>query len=131
MKDYPFTLILLESPHRLLAALGDLENRLGDRQIAIARELTKLHEQIWRGSVQGAIDYFTQNEPRGEFTLVVAGKSPQQDRFWSEKQVMVAIKLGLKLGEAPSTLAKRLAEESHWNRKELYSIIMDIKKNGS
>ena len=127
VKEYPFTLILLESPHRLPAALSDLEVSLGDRQIAVARELTKLHEQIWRGTLHAAHEYFTQHEPRGEFTLVVAGKPPQQDRFWTEEQVMVAVRLGLRLGEAPSTLAKRLAEESNWNRKELYSIILDQK----
>ena len=131
VKDHPYTLILLESPHRLLAALGDMHITLGDRRIAIARELTKLHEQIWRGTLQEAQRYFTSIEPRGEFTLVVAGKPPQQDNFWSEEQVMVAVKLGLKLGEAPSTLAKRLAEESGWNRKELYSIIMENKQNQS
>ena len=131
VKDHPYTLILLESPHRLLAALGDMHITLGDRHIAIARELTKLHEQIWRGTLQEAQRYFTSIEPRGEFTLVVAGKPPQQDNFWSEEQVMVAVKLGLKLGEAPSTLAKRLAEESGWNRKELSSIIMENKQNHS
>jgi len=127
VKEYPFTLILLESPHRLLAALSDLESSLGDRPVAVARELTKLHEQIWRGTLHAAQEYFSQHEPRGEFTLVVAGKPPQQDRFWTEEQVMVAVRLGLRLGEAPSTLAKRLAEESNWNRKELYSIILDQK----
>jgi 16S rRNA (cytidine1402-2'-O)-methyltransferase len=131
VKDQPYTLILLESPHRLLAALGDLESRLGNRHIVVARELTKLHEQIWRGTIQEAREYFTSHEPRGEFTLVVAGKPPQQDHFWSEEQVIVAVKLGLKLGEAPSTLAKRLAEESGWNRKEIYSIIMEYKNNKS
>ena len=131
VKDHPYTLILLESPHRLLAALGDLEITLGDRSIAVARELTKLHEQIWRGTIHRAREYFTSSEPRGEFTLVVAGKPRQQEHFWTEKQVMVAVKLGLKLGEAPSSLAKRLAEESSWNRKELYSIIMDQKQNKS
>jgi 16S rRNA (cytidine1402-2'-O)-methyltransferase len=131
VKDLPYTLILLESPHRLLASLADIETMLGGRRIAVARELTKLYEQIWRGTIHEAREYFTSNEPRGEFTLVVAGSPPQQDHFWSEQQVLVAVKLGLKLGEAPSTLAKRLAEESNWNRKEIYSIIMENKKNES
>ena len=127
VKEYPFTLILLESPHRLLAALSDLESSLGDRPVAVARELTKLHEQIWRGTLHAAREYFSLHEPRGEFTLVVAGRPPQEERFWTEEQVLVAVRLGLRLGEAPSTLAKRLAEESNWNRKELYSIILDQK----
>ena len=117
VKDHPYTLILLESPHRLLSSLVDLESCLGDRLIAVARELTKLHEQIWRGTIHEAHEYFSRNEPRGEFTLVVAGRALQAEHFWSDKQVMVALKLGLRLGEVLPLLAKRLAEESGWNRK--------------
>ncbi|HEX7541668.1 MAG TPA: 16S rRNA (cytidine(1402)-2'-O)-methyltransferase [Anaerolineales bacterium] len=125
------TLIFLESPHRLLAALKDLEFSLGDRQIAVARELTKLHEEIWRGSISAAHAYFSQNEPRGEFTLVVAGTTKSEKQKWTEGKVMIAVKFGLKLGESPSALAKRVADESGWNRKEIYSIIMETKENES
>lgn len=65
------TLVIFESPHRLQATLGDLLAALGERRIAICRELTKLHEEIWRGDVSAAIAHFT--EPRGEFTIVVEG----------------------------------------------------------
>jgi len=51
--DLPYTLVFLETPHRLQDSLEDLESILGDRQIAIARELTKIHEEIWRGTVSG------------------------------------------------------------------------------
>ncbi|HEY5269131.1 MAG TPA: 16S rRNA (cytidine(1402)-2'-O)-methyltransferase [Anaerolineales bacterium] len=122
------TLIFLESPHRLLAALKDLEFSLGDRQMAVARELTKLHEEIWRGSISAAHAHFSQNEPRGEFTLVVAGKTKSKKKQWTENKVMIAVKFGLKLGESPSALAKRVADESGWNRKEIYSIIMETKE---
>jgi len=126
-----YTLIFLEAPHRLLAALKDLELLLGDRQIAIARELTKLHEEIWRGSLSAAQAYFTHNQPRGEFTLVVAGKSNFEKQVWTEDIVRNTIKSGLKLDESPSVLAKRLADESGRNRKEIYSFIMDIKRHES
>jgi 16S rRNA (cytidine1402-2'-O)-methyltransferase len=97
----PYTLIFLETPHRLLDALADLESVLGDRPVAVARELTKLHEEIWRGTVSGAREHFTQNEPRGEFTLVIGGAK----------------------GESPSALAKRLAQESGWERREVYNLL--------
>ena len=126
--NLPFTLIFLESPHRLLAALKDLEFCLGDRQMAVARELTKIHEQIWRGSIAGASAYFSANEPRGEFTLVVAGKIKSDKQKWTEEKVLIAVKLGLKFGEPPSVLAKRVADESGWNRKEIYSTIMGTKE---
>ena len=121
--NLPYTLIFLESPHRLLVALKDLEFCLGDRQIAVARELTKLHEEIWRGSISTAHAYFTQNEPRGEFTLVVAGKTKIELQKWTEGKVTIAINFGLKLGESPSALAKRVARESGWERKEIYKRI--------
>jgi 16S rRNA (cytidine1402-2'-O)-methyltransferase len=119
----PYTLIWLESPHRLLAGLADLESSLGDRQMAVARELTKVHEQIWRGTISAARAYFTVNEPRGEFTLVVAGRKKDEKLKWTEDKVLIAIKSGLKHGESPSTLAKRLAEESGWDRRDIYKRI--------
>jgi 16S rRNA (cytidine1402-2'-O)-methyltransferase len=119
----PYTLIFLETPHRLLAGLADLESGLGDRQMAAARELTKAHEQIWRGTISAARAYFSEHEPRGEFTLVLAGKAKEKKPTWTEEKLMIAIKLGLKLGESPSALAKRVADESGWERREVYKRI--------
>jgi len=119
----PCTLIFLEAPHRLLDSLADLEAVLGDRQIAIARELTKLHEEIWRGTITGAREYFARHEPRGEFTLVIEGRLGSEDQGrWSEAQLAAAIRAGLEAGEAPSALAKRLAGESGWPRREIYRL---------
>ncbi|MEA1958141.1 MAG: 16S rRNA (cytidine(1402)-2'-O)-methyltransferase [Chloroflexota bacterium] len=70
--DQPRTLVMFESPHRIRAALRDVLKVLGDRRIAVCREMTKLYEEVFRGTVTGAIDYFA--EPRGEFTLVIEGK---------------------------------------------------------
>ncbi len=126
--NFPYTLIFLEAPHRLLEALTDLEASLGDRQIAIARELTKVHEEIWRGTIRQAREHFAQNPPRGEFTLVIAGQKSSSPGRWSEEKVLIAIKFGLKFGESPSALAKRLAQESGWSRKEIYSLITEIQK---
>jgi 16S rRNA (cytidine1402-2'-O)-methyltransferase len=65
------TIVVLEAPHRLLSSLRDVEQILGDRKIAVCRELTKVHEEVFRGDVSQAIAYFSQ--PRGEFTLVIQG----------------------------------------------------------
>jgi 16S rRNA (cytidine1402-2'-O)-methyltransferase len=71
------TLVLFEAPHRLLATLGDVLATLGDRPIAVCRELTKLFEETFRGTVSQAIEHFA--EPRGEFVLVIdAGAPPTQ-----------------------------------------------------
>jgi 16S rRNA (cytidine1402-2'-O)-methyltransferase len=128
VENMSYTLIFLESPHRLVDSLKDLEFSLGDRKIAVARELTKIHEEIWRGTIAGAREYFTQNEPRGEFTLVVEGQKTKAERRWPEDRVMIAIKTGLKLGESPSALAKRVAQESGWERKEIYQHIISLQE---
>jgi 16S rRNA (cytidine1402-2'-O)-methyltransferase len=128
VENLPYTLIFLESPHRLLSALKDLQAMLGDRLIAIARELTKLHEEIWRGCISAASEYFSRNEPRGEFTLVVAGKTKSEKQPWTQDKVMIALKVGLKLGESPSSLAKRVAQESGWGKKELYKWITSLQE---
>ena len=72
----PLTLVIFEAPHRIGFALNDLLAVLGDRDIAVCRELTKLHQEVWRGPISGAIEYFA--EPRGEFTLVVQGATADQ-----------------------------------------------------
>jgi 16S rRNA (cytidine1402-2'-O)-methyltransferase len=121
-----YTIIFLEAPHRLLAALADLEACLGDRPIAIARELTKMHEEIWRGSLSQGRTYFTENEPRGEFTLIVAGHSAEEKITWTEDKLVSAIKQGLEAGESPSGLASRLAAASGWPRRDIYKMTINF-----
>ena len=67
------TIVAFETPHRLNEALEDIEEILGNRRISVCRELTKVHEEIFRGRVSQAREYFV--EPRGEFTLVIEGKT--------------------------------------------------------
>jgi 16S rRNA (cytidine1402-2'-O)-methyltransferase len=67
----PSTLVIFEAPHRVQATLQDLLAALGDREMAVCRELTKLHEEVFRGTVSQAVERFT--SPRGEFVLIVAG----------------------------------------------------------
>jgi 16S rRNA (cytidine1402-2'-O)-methyltransferase len=119
----PFTLVFLEAPHRLLEALRDLQSVLGDRSCAVARELTKLHEEIFRGRLSEAQQRFTQQEPRGEITLVVAGCDPATKPNWSEEQVQAALRAGLEAGEAPSALARQVAQVSGWDRRKIYKLI--------
>lgn len=73
LAEEPRTIVAFESPHRLRQSMADLLATLGSRKIAVSRELTKLHEEIYRGTVSQALEYF--QEPRGEFTLVIEGAS--------------------------------------------------------
>jgi 16S rRNA (cytidine1402-2'-O)-methyltransferase len=78
--DEPRTIVAFETPHRLREALSDIEESLGNRRISVCRELTKVHEEIFRGRVSQAREHFA--EPRGEFTLVIEGKT----RAWLKFQ---------------------------------------------
>jgi 16S rRNA (cytidine1402-2'-O)-methyltransferase len=111
------TIVVLETPHRLLAALNDILQVLGDRRIAVCRELTKVHEEVFRGRVSQAIDHFV--EPRGEFTLVIEGKKePERPQLTEaiEKQLQQMRQSGM---GAKQAIAK-VAEETGLSRKELY-----------
>jgi len=78
--DEPRTIVAFETRHRLREALRDIEEILGDRRLAVCRELTKVHEEIFRGRVSQAREHFA--EPRGEFSLVIEGKT----RAWLKSQ---------------------------------------------
>ncbi len=129
--ELPYTLIFLETPHRLAAALADLATVLGaERPIAVARELTKQHEEILRGTIGEMVAHFAENEPRGEFTLVVGG-APAESKTWSAEQVETAIAEGLKAGESPSSLARRIAAQSGWRRNRVYEKILQSQSSNS
>jgi 16S rRNA (cytidine1402-2'-O)-methyltransferase len=75
LKEETRTIILYEAPHRLLACLKDIESILGEeRQLAIARELTKVYEEVKRGSVTELYEYYSLNPPRGEISIIIEGK---------------------------------------------------------
>ncbi|OGO29907.1 MAG: 16S rRNA (cytidine(1402)-2'-O)-methyltransferase [Chloroflexi bacterium RBG_16_56_11] len=121
----PGTIIALEAPHRLAASLEDILVTLGDRRIAVCRELTKLHEEVFRGTVSEAMKHFTR--PRGEFTLViegrVAGTKPQMtDNV--EKQLHKMYLASVTAREAITLMA----EKTGLSRKELYQAWLRLDK---
>lgn len=120
----PHTLVCLETPQRLLAALEDCLAVLGDRPLAAARELTKLHEEVYRGSVSRAQAHFSAQAPRGEFTLVIAGADPQAPECWDESRVRSAIEAAAGNEETPTQVAGRLAAVSGWRKRDIYRLIV-------
>lgn len=127
VSDLPYTLIFLESPHRLVDSLTDLLAILGERRICIAREMTKMYEEFWRGDVSDAIEYFKAKEPRGEFTLVIEGKKKEERGKWSEEELLEAIRKGLNEKMSAKELSAQLAERSGWSKKEVYALVNQIK----
>ena len=107
------TLTAFETPHRLARALRDVRDALGDRRIAVCRELTKMHEEVFRGSVSDAIAHFT--EPRGEFTLVIAGAPeppPQSSEGDSEKDALQALARLKREGASAKDAASAVSEST-------------------
>lgn len=116
------TLVAFESPHRLAAALDDVLELLGDRQVAVARELTKLHEEIWRGPTSQAREHFA-GQVRGEITLVIAGDSAPAR--WSEEQVRQQVAQLMRQGLSHRQAAQEVAQLSGWTRRDVYQLVLD------
>ena len=111
------TIVALEAPHRLKEALNDILLVLGDRRAAICRQLTKIHEEVFRGTIRQALEHFT--EPKGEFTLVIEGKGKK-----AKPQLTPDIERQLEDLQMSGVMAKeaiaRVAGETGVSKKELY-----------
>lgn len=118
------TMIFYEAPHKLKATLKDMYDYFGDRQIAIVKELTKIHETVMRTSLSGAIDYFDVESPRGEYVLILAGleKEKEKQPVTLEQAVMLAKELvdkGASVNEAAKTIAAETGIKKSLIYKEL------------
>lgn len=120
------TLVLYEAPHRLGQTLEDLAEILGgDREIVVAREITKLHETFWRGAIAAAIDHYNTREPQGEFTLLVAGASLTQPVL-SEAALKAELENLLKQGISRSQASRQLAQQTPLSRRQIYQLALTI-----
>ncbi|MDX2230452.1 MAG: 16S rRNA (cytidine(1402)-2'-O)-methyltransferase [Leptolyngbyaceae cyanobacterium bins.349] len=126
LKAEPRTLIFYEAPHRVRQTLQEMADVFGgDRQIVLARELTKLHEELWRGSIQDAIAHTTTREPTGEFTLVVAGAILTQP-ILSEAALIAELQDLLKQGFSRSQASRQLAQQTSLPRRQIYQLALSI-----
>ena len=125
------TLIFYEAPHRLLDTLSFLLDVFGDRKIAVCRELTKLYEQIYRGTLSEALKHFIENKPRGEFVLVLEGKSIEdikQEKIdtWIdlsiEEHILKYMNNGIKKKEA----IKMVAKDRELPKSEVYKFSTNL-----
>jgi 16S rRNA (cytidine1402-2'-O)-methyltransferase len=127
----PTTLLCFETPHRLRAALADIQTVLGARQICIARELTKIHEEFVRGSISTAIAHFEEHAPRGEFVLVIEGASvasavePEPVTDW-QARARARLRALAAAGMAGSAAAKLVAKELGVARSEVYALWVSL-----
>jgi 16S rRNA (cytidine1402-2'-O)-methyltransferase len=123
VESQPYTLVFLESPYRVVEALEDMLSILGDRRICVAREMTKMFEEYWRGNVRGAWEHFKSQPPRGEFTLVIEGKMTDVNEKWTVERLQSAIEMGLRNEKSAKDISADLAKQSGWKKKEIYALI--------
>ncbi len=120
------TIVFYEAPHRLRQTLQDLGAALGlSRQIVLARELTKLHEEFWRGTIGEASDRYATREPQGEFTLVVAGAELAMPVL-SEESLKAELQHLLQAGMSRSQASRQLAKATSFSRRHLYQLALEI-----
>ncbi|MBR4099662.1 MAG: 16S rRNA (cytidine(1402)-2'-O)-methyltransferase [Clostridia bacterium] len=119
LKTEKRTMVFYEAPHKLLATLGDMLSAFGERDIAIVRELTKLHETVFHTNFTEAIEYYTQNTPRGEFVLIISGAAEEQREYTLEDAVSIAKKL-VDDGMSTSSAAKEAANITGLKKGDIY-----------
>lgn len=131
IKNKKETLIFYESPHRLIESLFYLKSNLGNRDIAVCRELTKLHEEIYRGNIEEAYNWFNENRPRGEFVLVISGKTDSEIKAEKE-EALIGISVEQHLinlinsGIEKKEAIKIVSKEREISKKEVYKVAINL-----
>ena len=122
------TMVFHEAPHKLRATLSDMAEILGDRPVALCRELTKLHEETLRTTLSAAVALYAEREPRGEYVLVVAGAQPMEEPAVTLEEGVSRVQRlredGIKMKEAVRSVAGQTA----LNKNELYDAVLKAEK---
>lgn len=118
------TLIFYEAPHKLAETLKDMLQILGDRRISLARELTKIYEEVTRITLEEAVKLYQEKQPRGEFVLVVEGAREEEQQFSFEEAVGLILQL-VDQGSALSQAAKDVARQTGYKKGDLYKTALD------
>lgn len=125
LKNETRTMIFYEAPHKLLNTLKDLETVLGNREIAIVRELTKIHEEVIRTDFASAIKRYSEEAIKGEIVLIVGGAAPEEAQAMTVEQAVSYAKDLVESGESKSNAAKIAAKESGFKKGEIYKLLIE------
>lgn len=130
LKNETRTILLYEAPHRLVKTLKELLEELGDRKIAVCRELTKVHETALRTTIAEALAYYETHEPKGECVLVIQGKSrreicQEQQAAWRELTVWEHMDRYLSQGIDRKEAMKLVAKDRGVGKREIYQALLD------
>lgn len=123
------TMILYEAPHRLLRTLRELLEQLGNRRITVCRELTKKHETAFTTTMEEALAYYEENEPRGECVLVIEGKSREELRQeevakWEEMSIEEHMDFYLNQGIDKKEAMKKVAKDRGIGKRDVYQMLI-------
>ena len=129
VKNDAATLIFYEAPHRLVKTLEVLLEALGDRRCAVVKELTKLHEQVLRTTLSEALPYFGKEEPRGEYVLVLEGRSfeekqEEKEASWQSLSIEEHLQMYEAQGFDRKEAMKKAAKDRGVSRREIYDAVM-------
>ena len=133
LKTETRTIVLYEAPHRLLRTLQELYDNLGERRITVCRELTKKHETAFQTTLNGAIDWYSANEPRGECVLVLEGKSresieKEKQESWQEISIEEHMERYESQGVSRKEAMKLVAADRGSTKREIYQYLLDHKE---
>jgi 16S rRNA (cytidine1402-2'-O)-methyltransferase len=122
--DEKRTMVFYEAPHKLVNTLNDLYKYLGNREIAIVREITKIHEQVINTTLENAVSLYDENnKPKGEFVLVVAGKTPDEQDITIEKAIQMAKDL-INDGMSVNLASKEIAKITPFKKGDIYKALL-------
>ena len=121
------TMIFYEAPHKLLHTLEDLLQAFGsERRISLCRELTKLHEEVIRTTLQGALDYYKELVPRGEYVLILEGAVPEEEAELTLEDVLQMVSQRMESGLSRKDAVKQVAKETGFPKNTLYDASLTL-----
>ena len=126
----PRTMIFYEAPHKIGATLRDLAAALGDREIAIVREITKIHEEVIRTTLCAAAEKYADGGLKGEIVLIIAGAKPEEKEQMTVEQAVEEAKKFIASGDSASEAAKKAAKLSGHKKGDIYKLLQGEKDNG-
>ncbi|RPF47953.1 16S rRNA (cytidine1402-2'-O)-methyltransferase [Hydrogenoanaerobacterium saccharovorans] len=125
IKNDRHTLIFYEAPHKLITTLQDMQSVLGERRVALARELTKLHEEVIRTTFSGALELYREKSPRGEYVLVIEGAPEQAPTELTFEDAVGMVCSLVQDGESITNAAKQTAKETGYKKGDLYKAALE------
>lgn len=119
IKNEKRTMVFYEAPHKLLRTLKDFYSTLGDREIALCREITKIHEEVFKTSLCKAIEHYEENTPKGEFVLIIEGKKECENEA-EEIDGVALVNALTEEGMSTRDAVKQVAKQYNLNKNQLY-----------